>query len=56
MFLAHLNLARVLAEKGRGPEALVHARHARRLKPADPEAEKQLYRVLHLLAVPLALP
>jgi tetratricopeptide (TPR) repeat protein len=56
MLEAHLNLGRVLAEKGRFPEALVHMRHAHQLKPTDPETKKQWDRVLHLLAVPLALP
>jgi tetratricopeptide (TPR) repeat protein len=56
LFEAEFNLARVLIEKGLSAEALVHARHARQLKPTDPEAAQQLDRVLHLLAVPLALP
>jgi tetratricopeptide (TPR) repeat protein len=56
MLEAHLNLGRVLAEKGRFPEALVHIRHARQLRATDPETKKQSDHVLHLLAFPLALP
>jgi len=43
---AHLSLATLLAGSGQLPEAIVHAHHAQKLRPADPRAAKLMERVL----------
>jgi tetratricopeptide (TPR) repeat protein len=56
LFEVQVSLATLLAEKGLAPEALVHARQAMHLKPADPRPRKLTERLAKALFFPFFVP